>query len=395
MKMELPTPVLHSLFALNEAGYEAFVVGGCVRDALMGKEPYDWDITTSALPEQTLAVFRDYRTIETGIRHGTVTVILDDTPLEITTYRVDGHYSDGRHPDKVSFTRSLTEDLRRRDFTINAIAYHPSNGLIDPFGGQKDLDAKIIRCVGEPAVRFGEDALRILRGLRFSSTLDFTIHPATAKAMHRLAHTLNQVSAERIAVELLRLLCGTRAPQVLSDYNDIFAVILPDVRFESAAKRVVFDTPLRNLAALLLDLKPATAEMICGHLRLSNQMTKDVVTLVRYHNLSLAPTRTCVLKVLHLLSPNLTSELVYLKTVIDGIDGDAIRNVWDHLIQENDCCYQLKDLAVTGKDLMAFGIQAGPEIGATLNRLLTAVMDGDCPNQKEDLLKLAAKKPAL
>lgn len=395
MRMELPAPVLHSLFLINQAGFEAYVVGGCVRDRLMGKEPFDWDITTSALPEQILSVFRDHRTIETGIRHGTVTVIVEEMPLEITTYRVDGNYSDGRHPDKVSFTRSLKEDLRRRDFTVNAMAYHPRVGLADPFHGQKDLNKKIIRCVGTPKKRFSEDALRILRGLRFSSTLDFSIAPATARAIHRLGHTLSCVSAERISVELTKLLCGKNVEQVLCEYADVLSVVLPDVDFKQSSKLVstMGADPLIRLAALMFELTSDKTKELCKRLRLSTHMTADIIALVGARNIPLEPTRRNVLHALHLLGPKLTSELLYLRTVADQRDRDGFRAVWDQLERNNDCCYQLKDLAVTGEHLMAAGVPAGPKIGATLNALLNAVMDGDCLNQKETLLEFATKNP--
>jgi len=394
MKMELPAPVLHSLFALNQAGFEAYVVGGCVRDMLMEKEPADWDVTTSALPEQTLAVFKNYRTIETGIKHGTVTVIIDGMPLEITTYRVDGNYSDGRHPDQVSFTRSLTEDLRRRDFAINAMAYHPHTGLVDPFHGQRDLKKRIVRCVGKPKTRFTEDALRILRGLRFSSTLDFSIKPTTSKAMRCLAHTLSCVSAERISVEFTKLLCGKNVKQILFDYADVLSVLLPHVDFKQSAKLVSSATadPIGRLAALLFDSTPDMAEEACKHLRLSTRMTKDVTDLVKYRRTNLEPTRGSILRTLQQLGPSLTRELISLRRWADHQDDSAFQARMDQLLTE-DACYQLKDLAINGDDLIAAGIPAGPELGATLNTLLNAVIDGDCPNQKDTLLELATKKP--
>lgn len=391
--MELPAPVLHSLFALNAAGYEAFVVGGCVRDALMGTKPYDWDITTSALPEQTLTVFQNYRTIETGLQHGTVTVLIEDMPLEITTYRVDGNYSDGRHPDHVTFTRSLRADLRRRDFTVNAMAYHPQIGLVDPFHGQRDLKKGIIRCVGNPKKRFTEDALRILRGLRFSSTLDFIIKPTTSKAMRRLAHTIPCVSIERISVEFNKLLCGKKVQEVLADYADLFEVILPEIDFKKSAKFTVFDDPLRNLAALLFDKTPEEAENACRRLKLNNRTIEGVVALVQCRALPLTPTRRDILHALHRLGPELTSALIDLRSVTDDLKGNAIRAKWQELQRNNDLCYQLKALQITGQDLISAGIPIGPELGSTLNSLLNAVMDGACPNEKEALQKKVTKKP--
>lgn len=395
MRMDLPAPVLHVLFALNEAEYEAFVVGGCVRDTLNDEIPIDWDITTSAMPEQILAVFQNERTIETGIQHGTVTVIVEDMPLEITTYRVDGKYTDGRHPDRVSFTRSLQEDLRRRDFTVNAMAYHPCVGLVDPFHGQRDLKKRIVRCVGRPKRRFTEDALRILRGLRFSAVLNFSIHPATSKAIHSLAGTLTNVSAERLSVEFTKLLCGVNVKPILCDYADVLSVVLPGVNFVQAATVVsaVTAKPLCRYAALMFELSPKQTESCCKRLRLSNRMTEELIALVRHRQWALVPTKSCILHTLHRLGPSLTRELIHLRSVVDRQDYGWFGTVWNQLAEENACCYRLKDLAVTGADLMAVGIPSGPRIGATLSRLLDAVMDGDCPNNKEELLKLAINKP--
>lgn len=395
MKMELPFPVLHSLFMLNEAGYEAYVVGGSVRDALMGAKASDWDITTSAMPDETLAVFREYRTIETGIKHGTVTVIIDDTPLEITTYRVDGNYSDGRHPDTVAFSRSLTEDLKRRDFTVNAMAYHPEIGLIDPFGGHQDLEKRIVRCVGNPKERFSEDALRIVRCLRFSSTLGFTIHPETANEIHRLGHTLTYVSAERNAVEFCKLLCGKNVDNILSNYADALSYILPNVDFAQTSARIsaVRSTVAARLAALLFNRSAETVRKACRRLCLSNHIAKDVTTIVEYRQMPIVPTRSGVLHTLHALGPQLTNTLLHLKTILDDIDCAEFEAERNRLIADNDLCYRLQDLAVTGTDLIESGIPRGVDIGLTLNRLLCAVMDGDCPNEKEKLLELATKKP--
>lgn len=395
MKMELPSPVLHSLFMLNEAGYEAFVVGGCVRDALMGTAPSDWDITTSALPEETLAVFADFRTIETGIKHGTVTVIVEDVPLEITTYRIDGTYSDGRHPDAVAFSRSIREDLKRRDFTVNAMAYHPKTGLVDPFCGRLDLKKHVIRCVGKPKRRFSEDALRILRGLRFSTTLGFSIHPATAKAIHRLGHTLTCVSAERNAAEFCKLICGKDAETILNDYADVLSYVLSDVDYREASKAVgaVPSGITDRLTTLLLHLSPDAAETACGKLCMSKKITDDVTTLVRNWQLPINATRRCVLQTLHALGPQLTNTFICLKKTIEHTNVDGFQAEWSRLIEANDCCYQIQDLALNGADLMASGIPHGPKIGLTLNHLLTAVMDGACPNEKEQLLKYATKKP--
>ena len=229
MAFTLPSYVSLALEKLNNHGFEAYVVGGCVRDSLMGRAPNDWDITTDALPEQLLSTFAEYRVIPTGLQHGTVTVLIDDHPLEITTYRIDGTYSDNRHPDSVSFTRSLREDLARRDFTINALAYHPQTGIVDHFSGLADLDNRQIVCVGDPEKRFTEDALRILRALRFSAQFGFPIEKMTAKAIHRLAPLLRRIAVERVQSELVKLLCGEYVRDVMLAFPDVIGIILPEI----------------------------------------------------------------------------------------------------------------------------------------------------------------------
>ena len=225
----LPDCVTMALSLLYAAGFEGYIVGGCVRDLLMGREVHDWDLTTNAVPQEVAAVFRDYKVVETGISHGTVTVLTGSTALEITTYRIDSEYSDNRHPDSVSFSRSIGDDLARRDFTINAIAYSTKNGLVDMFGGQKDIKKGVIRCVGDASKRFDEDALRILRALRFASTLGFTIDEDTATAIMQKRELLKNISAERINVEITKLLCGGGAGQVLRDYRNVLAVPVPEL----------------------------------------------------------------------------------------------------------------------------------------------------------------------
>ena len=225
----LPSPVSFLMNRLYRAGFSAYAVGGCVRDSLLGQAPHDWDICTFALPEQIQHVFADQRLVTTGLKHGTVTVVLDHIPFEITTFRVDGSYSDHRHPDGVIFVRDVREDLARRDFTINAMAFSSSGGLVDAFEGQRDLDRHIIRCVGDPSLRFEEDALRILRALRFASVYDFTVDPLTDEALRRLAPTLRRVAAERIREEFIKLLCGPGAGRILRSYPRVIAEFLPEI----------------------------------------------------------------------------------------------------------------------------------------------------------------------
>ena len=229
MTINIPDNISIVLDKLHNAGYEAYLAGGCVRDGLMGREPSDYDITTNALPRQTAACFEDFTVIETGIKHGTVTVVSGGENVEITTYRIDGGYSDARHPDRVSFTRNLHEDLSRRDFTVNALAYHPVRGLRDDFGGLDDLENGVLRCVGDPERRFREDALRMLRALRFSAVLGFSIEAAADAALRALRENLSAVSAERLWNELIRLLCGRQVTRVLLAYPEILAQFIPEI----------------------------------------------------------------------------------------------------------------------------------------------------------------------
>ena len=228
--LTLPAAVSDLLARLTRAGFSAYVVGGCVRDSLLDLTPHDWDICTSALPEQMQEVFRDFRTVDTGLKHGTLMVIADHEPYEVTTFRIDGDYTDHRHPDSVIFVDDLTRDLARRDFTVNAMAWSPEEGLQDPFGGQADLPAKLIRCVGDPLARFEEDALRVLRALRFAAVYDFAIEPDTASALRKKAPDLKMVAGERIREELLKLLCGKAAGRILREFPEVLAEIIPEIR---------------------------------------------------------------------------------------------------------------------------------------------------------------------
>ena len=393
MNMDMPLSVLHAIQLLNDAGYEAFIVGGCVRDCLMGKEPADWDITTSALPNQTSAVFKDYRTIDTGILHGTVTVIIDGMPLEITTYRVDGAYSDGRHPDTVTFSPSLQEDLRRRDFTINAMAYHPKNGIIDCFGGQSDIQNRIIRCVGNPTERFNEDALRILRAIRFAAVLEFNIEEETINAIRQLSENLRNISIERITAEFKRLICADNAVSVIDEMRDVLAVFLPEILFSndfSLLSRVPARVPVR-LAALFLNavISPESVVDILKRMRFDRQTIKDVSLLLSFRMIDRLTEEQYLL---HLLN-HLGEELIFDYLAITEADSLTIIRTRE-LLRQNPC-YKMSMLAVNGDDLLALGIPAGPEIGSAMNELLNAVMNGKCINEKDALLSylMATKEP--
>lgn len=398
MNMTLPSAVLHAITCLNAAGYEAYAVGGCVRDTLMGRAPNDWDITTSALPEQTIDVFDGYRTLDVGLKHGTLTVFIEEQPIEITTYRVDGPYTDGRHPDSVVFTPSLENDLRRRDFTINAMAYHPNVGLVDPFDGRQDCSEGVIRCVGNPHLRFNEDALRIIRGLRFASDFGFVIEPNTAQAMHALASNLQKVAMERISTEFTKLLCGQHVTTVLREYADILELLFPSpLNFEGVSQSLqkIPTNPLSRYAALLFSCAPEEVAIIGKHLRLSNHITKEVITLVQNRDIPLAVDRPNVLRVLNRLGPQNAFLLTTLRSVRDEQDYSQFVEQVNQAVEQK-ACYRMADLAVNGDDLRSVGISPGPMIGTILNALLDAVMDGILPNTHDELLtyaKMMQKEP--
>lgn len=437
MQIQIPEKANEIITTLTDAGYEAYVVGGCVRDAILGREAADWDITTNAKPEQVKALFP--RTVDTGLQHGTVTVLNGKEGFEVTTYRIDGEYLDGRHPEQVLFTPNLLEDLRRRDFTINAMAYNEKDGLVDAFDGVGDLERKQIRCVGDPRERFTEDALRILRAVRFSAQLDFVIEEETCAALSEFAPRLTKVSAERIQVELTKLLTSDH-PEVFRTVweTGITAVILPefDACMETpqhnphhcrnvgehtlqALTEVEKDKVLR-LAVLLHDFgKPSTrttdeqgidhfhghakvgAEMANGILRrlkFDNDTRKRVVRLVEVHDDRQFPlNHRGVRRAVHRIGADLFPD--YLKVSRADILAQAPETQPEKLariaeterlyteILEAQNCLSLKDLAVTGRDLIAAGVKPGPDLGVILNAMLEAVIEHPEYNTKEYLLE--------
>ena len=437
----LPAGVSRALTMLESAGFEAFIVGGCVRDALRGITPKDYDITTSALPEETKSVFRDYRVIETGIQHGTVTVMMEGMPLEITTYRTEGTYSDNRHPDSVSFTTSLREDVARRDFTMNAIAYSPARGLLDHFGGAEDIRGGIIRCVGDPDTRFREDALRMMRGIRFASALGFAIEENTAAAIRENKERISAVSAERIRVELTKLLCGVNVKNVLMDWWDVLGVVIPEILpmhgfdqktpyhiydvWEHTAVAVSETPPMTHLrlSALLHDVgKPPSfftdekgighfyghpvvsekmAEEILTRLKYDNVTRRRVVTLVREHDRIIEPTEPAVKRALSRLTPEVFFNLLAIKRADNLAQSpdyrdrletyDRIESIAQNILAKNECI-SVSTLAVNGSDLIALGMKPGKEIGDMLNQLLEQVIRGKLENDRNVLLAYVKKK---
>ena len=439
-KISLPSPVLGAMRQLEAHGFEAYVVGGCVRNSLLGIEVNDWDMTTSASPEEMKACFAGARVIETGIQHGTLTVLWEGMSLEITTYRTDGEYLDHRRPASVTFSRNVEEDLARRDFTVNAMAYHPTRGLVDLFGGTADLKSRTIACVGEPARRFDEDGLRILRALRFASVLDFTIHPATAAAIHEGRRLLSNIAAERIREEFCKLLCGVGAVGILREYADVIGVFLPEleacVDFAQNTKYHCFDVYEHTLHALeasprelltrLALLFHDIAKPLCytedehgghfyGHGKLGTEMTEEILKrlrfdndtqhrvtrLVEYHDRPVSPTPGAVKRLMMRMSDEDILRLMEVWRCDRLACAPAHRTLPEALesiprmvreLREREACLSLKTLAVGGEELLALGVPRGKRVGELLQLLLEEVLDERLPNEKEALLAFARAK---
>ena len=441
MKIELPKKVLFIINNLQLHGYEAFAVGGCVRDSILARRPQDWDITTSAKPEEIKKLFR--RTIDTGIEHGTVTVLFGKDSFEVTTYRIDGAYEDSRHPKEVQFTNRLEEDLRRRDFTINAMAYNDQVRLVDVFGGMQDLNHHLIRCVGDPEERFSEDALRILRAVRFSAQLNFPIESATADAIRKLAPNLQNISAERIQAELVKLLVSPHPERIRDAYElGLTKVILPewdamegvaqntphhkyDVAEHTlrALKNVKRDKILR-LTMLFHDMgKPMMkttdengrdhfrghalvseelARSIMHRLKFDNETIRTVTKLVCYHDYRVEATPKNVRRAMNRIGVELFP--YYLAVRLADVKAQSpyqkrekieniveIRNLYKQILMENQCV-TLRQLAVSGRELMELGMKPGRELGAMLSELLEYVLDDPERNTKENLCKYVKEK---
>ena len=433
--INIPLRADKALKILTEAGYEAYIVGGCVRDLLMGRPAGDIDITTSALPAQTATAFNGYRIIETGIKHGTVTVLLDGESVEITTYRTEKGYTDSRHPDSVRFTSSLKEDCARRDFTINSICYSPQAGFVDYYDGMADISNAVVRCVGNPVQRFEEDALRVLRALRFASVLGFELEENTRQAVFCCAHQLENISAERIFTELSKLLCGKNVKKVLLEYTEVLGVFIPELLplkgFDQKNYHHIYDVlehtavaventppvPQLRLAALLHDFgKPHTftidekgvghfyghgdvsftlAQDILKRLKVSNEDYDLITTLVKYHDIPVQNTEKAVRRALNKFGEKTLKMLLQLKRADNR--GQNIRDFdrkaeYDRLeavidgVLEKQQCFSLNHLAVNGTDLINMGIPPSKTTGRILNTLLDMVINGETANDKTQLL---------
>lgn len=474
IEKQIPKEVRYLFHCFEHAGFQLFLVGGCVRNIVAGKPVNDWDLCTNASPEQMIKLIDDlsttqdnieriYRpiyslygeefkkvelkTIPTGIKHGTVTVVVDSTPFEITTYRCDGEYSDGRHPDSVSFTNNLIEDLKRRDFTMNAIAYNPSVGFVDPFNGVKDIRHHLVRCVGKPADRFQEDGLRILRAVRFAAQMDFSVDAKTTFAIHNYKYLLKEISAERIQSELCKILsskaCGNAT---LEDFSDVICVFIPEIKpmigFNQNNPWHSYDVWEHTLACMdtlkgfasddLVDIntrlsilfhdigKPlcysedsngvghfyghanVSAEItdqVLRRLRFSNEIVESVVELVKNHDIQFEPTIPAARRALNRMGDIQLFRLIQLRLCdIFGQNKDFIterankvnlfRNCV-HTVLDEESCFKLSDLAVNGNDLMEIGIPEGKDIGLILSHLLNVVIDGEVENNKDELIQMA------
>lgn len=447
VQIKLPKDVTFIIEELNRAGYEAYAVGGCIRDTLLNRTPEDWDITTSASPWEVKRLFR--KTVDTGLQHGTVTVMLHHIGYEVTTYRIDGEYEDGRHPKKVVFTKSLVEDLKRRDFTINAMAYNEKNGIIDKFGGMTDLEKKIIRCVGNAEERFREDALRMLRAIRFAAQLGFTIEEKTEEAMKKLAGTLEKVSRERIQVELNKLLLSAYPECIKKVYEiGLSLCAIPDTeefckeeiqnKIIQMLKYLPADSILRWAGFLSFCREAGRGEKILRGLKFDNHTILYVSKLIQYLPQEAEPEEKKIRYALYEMGEEIYPLYLSLKRAELLAEQEQIRQKEErdltvkkelikkgileelileeterikqqkerqkqldkteslyHKIRERGDCISLKMLAVTGKDLIAEGIPAGETIGKLLHELLYQVLCDPSANKKEILLKRIKEKKTL
>ena len=441
MKINIPENAKKVINQLNNSAFEAYAVGGCVRNAMMGIEPHDWDICTSAKPDEMERVFKDYETHDFGLKHGTLTVMSGGEAFEVTTYRIDGAYSDNRHPEQVTFTDDLTLDLSRRDFTCNAMAYNDKDGVIDPFGGAEDIKKGILRCVGDPDKRFNEDALRILRGLRFASTCGFDIEKSTAQSIHKNAALLNNIAYERIRSELTGLLRGEAVCKILTEFRNVIAVFIPEIKptfdFPQHTKHHVYDVwqhivhsidsveqnDILRMTMLLHDLgKPQActtdkngcnhfkghqqisaelAEKILKRLRFPNEFSETCLKLILWHDERCSGSKKQIKRLLNNIGEENTRLLFKVQRADTAAQSEYLRaekfasidlaeRQTEEILAENQC-FNLKSLEVNGSDIKALGVKEGRAIGELLNKLLDDVIEERVPNDKGALLRLAQK----
>lgn len=438
LKIEIPSGANEIIHTLQNNGYEAFLVGGSVRDSILGRPIHDYDITTSATPDEMMEVFKDKRIIETGLQHGTITIVIDGEPYEVTTYRIDGNYSDSRRPDKVTFTKSLEEDLKRRDFTINAMAYNDEVGLVDPFNGMEDIEYYKIRCVGRAEDRFSEDALRILRAIRFASQLGFVLEPDTDWNISKMYKNLENISIERINSEFCKIAASSDFCVQMVLYHEVFSLFIPEIKnmfgFQQNNPYHIYDVwnhtvhaieycesddLVTRLSVFFHDIgKPHCyqdsedgirhfkghgrvsadmADKIMKRLRFDNDTREKVVELVYYHDATFEVGKKYIKRWLNKIGEDQFRRLLNVRRADIKAQAyieqesrlqkiDNIEYILEKVLQKDEC-FSLKDLAVNGKDLIEIGYKPGKEIGNTLNCLLQLVIEGVYPNEKDELLK--------
>lgn len=443
LKIKIPSGANEIIHILQDKGYEAYLVGGCVRDSILERPIHDYDITTSATPDEMMEVFKGKRIIETGLQHGTITIVIDGEPYEVTTYRIDGNYSDNRRPDKVTFTKSLEEDLKRRDFTINAMAYNDEVGLIDPFNGMEDIKYHKIRCVGRAKDRFSEDALRILRAIRFASQLGFVLESDTDWNISKMYKNLENISIERINSEFCKIAASSNFCVQMVLYYEVFSLFIPEIKdmfgFQQNNPYHMYDVwnhtvhaieycesndLVTRLAVFFHDIgKPhcyqdgedgirhfkghgrVSADMtdkIMKRLRFDNDTREKVVKLVYYHDATFEVGKKYVKKWLNKIGEEQFRRLLNVRradikaqtdinqeTRLQKIDN--IGYILEEVLQDNEC-FSIKNLAVNGKDLITIGYKPGKEIGEVLNNLLDSVISGEYKNEKEKLLEIAERR---
>lgn len=404
INIKIPKEVETALNILNQNKFEAYIVGGCVRDSLLGIAPKDWDITTSAKPDEIIISFQGYRTINTGLKHGTVTVLINKKPIEITTFRIDGKYTDNRRPDSVTFTDNLSHDLNRRDFTINALAYN-RNGIVDLFGGIEDIKSKMVKCVGEPDERFNEDGLRILRALRFASVLEFKIDNNTSLSILKNKMLLTNISKERISNEFSKLVMGKSFLSILREYKEIIEVFIPKVSAYNEetwdnilnSMNNVDDLPLR-LALLLHNTKDS--ENILKNLKFDGSTVKSVKAIVLNMYLNIIPDKINIKKQLNIVGYKAYVDLLKFKKAIyktkENIYKQELENIknaakiLNQIIMYNEC-YNLKQLEINGCDLIELGFSKGVVLGSILNEILNLVIEENLANEKIILINYVKK----
>ena len=439
MNIVLPKNVKIIIDNLNKNNFEAFIVGGCVRDSIIGLTPHDWDICTNAKPDEIKKCFEGFNTFDSGIKHGTISIVLDGEVFEVTTYRIDGTYSDNRRPDSVTFTSDISKDLARRDFTINAMAYNEKSGLIDPYGGKNDLRDNIIRCVGNPEFRFNEDALRIIRALRFASVYDFVIENETSESIYKNADLLKNIAVERISVEFNKLLCGNGVEEILNNYRDIIAVFIPEIKpmfdynqhtkhhnrdlwyHTTYSVKSVDNNPLLRMSMLLHDIgKPKAckrdengtchfkghpkhsaemAERILHRLKYPTDFIETCITLIKYHDVRFNGSKRQLRHVMSAIGNKNVELLLKIQRADIMAQSDykhkeklekldlACR-VYKEILADKDC-FTLKQLVINGNDIKNLGVNEGVKIGKILKMLLSLVIEDKLENEKSALIKKA------